>query len=147
MNFNKIRFLSAVILSAGIISSCATPLEKSEIADYEALKKAIKNRPYIISGEYRLCCMDIMIIEQQAKDIFDKMPDNTLLTVPTEGTCLAGRVVKISEGTMCTTAEFDTNDPTLYQCSVTINYSTGTTEKVNINDYLKCDDEGDDEGE
>jgi hypothetical protein len=88
--------------------------------------------------------MDIMIIKQQAKDIFNKMPSNTLLTVSTEGTCFAGRVVKISKGTMCSTAEFDVNDPTLYQCSVTINYSTGTTENVNINDYLKCEEEDDD---
>jgi ferritin-like metal-binding protein YciE len=42
MNFNKIRSLSVIILSAGLISSCATSLEKSEIADYEALNRLLK---------------------------------------------------------------------------------------------------------
>ncbi|MDR2155141.1 MAG: hypothetical protein LBE78_08985 [Burkholderiaceae bacterium] len=140
MNFNKI-FLLFILLTGGI-SGCMSSVEKPEATELETLRKEVNNRPYIIHGEkYRPCCMDISIIGQEAKNIFDKMPNSTLLTTPTKGTCLDGGVVKVSEGTMCSARESDLNNPILYSCAIIINYSTGTTEKINIDEYLNCDEE------
>ncbi|MDR2155139.1 MAG: hypothetical protein LBE78_08975 [Burkholderiaceae bacterium] len=119
----------------GSITGCINSVDNSEI-------EALRRNPTLIQGEEHWpCCMKIVIIDQYAKDIFDKMPDSTLLAIPTKGTCLDGKIVKISEGTMCTTVESHLSDPKLYSCQIAMNYFTGTTEKININDYLNCDEE------
>ncbi|MDR2155137.1 MAG: hypothetical protein LBE78_08960 [Burkholderiaceae bacterium] len=134
MRLNILTFQFVFLLS-WVISGCMSLVDKSEI-------EALRRNPILIPGEeYWPCCMKIVIIDQYAKDIFDKMPDSTLLTTPTKGTCLDGGVVKFSEGTMCSARESDLSNPALYSCQVMINYSTGTTEKININDYLDCDEE------
>jgi hypothetical protein len=131
-----------IVLFMGFISGCANPIDKLEREELETLREAVKSRPNIKPGGiYLPCCMDISIIGYQAKDIFDKMPDGALLSTSTKGTCLDNTIVKISEGTMCTAVESHPNDPTLYSCTIMINYSTGLTQKIDINNYLMCDEE------
>ncbi|MDR2154014.1 MAG: hypothetical protein LBE78_03165 [Burkholderiaceae bacterium] len=132
-------FLLLSILLTGFAAGCMSLADKREM---EELREALHSRPNLIpGGEYRPCCMVISIIDKQAKDIFDKMPSNTLLSTPTKGTCLDNTIVKVAEGTMCTAVESHPNDPTLYSCTIIINYSTGTTQKIDINEYLNCDEE------
>jgi hypothetical protein len=133
---NNFAFLFAFLLTTSV-TGCTSTIDKSEM---ESLREALKNRASLIpGGKYRPCCIDIIITGEQAKDIFKKMPDSTLLTTSTEGTCLDQKIVKISEGTICTAVESHLNDPELYSCGITINYSTGATQKLDINNYLNCD--------
>jgi hypothetical protein len=141
MDFDKLLF-GMVILLSGLISGCVGPIDKLEREELETLRKAVTSRPNIIyDNKYMPCCMDISIIGQGAKNIFDKMPESTLLSTPTKGTCLSGDIVKISEGTMCIASEALPEDPGLYSCTILINYSTGSAQKIDINNYLNCDEE------
>jgi hypothetical protein len=118
------------------------PIDKLERKELEILREKVTSRPNIIyDNKYMPCCMDISIIGQGAKNIFDKMPDDALLSASTKGTCLSGDVVKIREGTMCIASEHRLNDPSLYSCTILINYSTGKTQRIDINEYLNCDEE------
>jgi hypothetical protein len=129
-------------MSIGFISGCTNPIDKLEREELETLREAVKSRPNInLGGQYRPCCMDFSVTGKQAKDIFDKMPSDTLLSTSTKGTCLDNTIVKVSGGTMCTTVESHPNDPTLYSCTIIIDYSTGVTQKIDINEYLNCDEE------
>jgi predicted component of type VI protein secretion system len=138
MNFNKFLSLLSILLT-GFAVGCMSSADKQEM---EELREALHSRPSLIpGGKYRPCCMVVSIIDKQAKDIFDKMPDNTLLTTSTQEICLDKKVVKVSEGTMCTVAESHLNNPALYSCSIIINYSTGATQKIDIKEYFNCDAE------
>ncbi|MDR2154016.1 MAG: hypothetical protein LBE78_03175 [Burkholderiaceae bacterium] len=138
MSSNNFRFLF-IFLLVGFISGCMSLADKR---DMEELRAAVNLRATIIQGgEYWPCCMLISIAGEHAKEIFSKMPDNTLLTLPTKGTCLDGDVVKVSEGTICIARESKLDDPDLYSCKITMNYATGATQKVDVQDYLNCYEE------
>jgi hypothetical protein len=112
-------------------------IEKREI---EELREAVKNRPTLISGESFKwpCCMLISIAGQQAKDIFDKMPDSTKLDIPAEGLCFDVDIIKIAGGTVCMARRLSPDTSVSYSCDMAINYSTGATEKMDPDNYLHC---------
>jgi hypothetical protein len=147
MDFNK--FFSIVIfLLVVFVTGCMSSIDKFEKEELEDLRKSIKHAPVLVPGSERQpCCIDILITDTQARDIFNKMPGSTLLTAPTKGTCLSSRLAKINQGLMCTAIKSNPNDPESYWCKMTIDYTTGTMKKIDVNEYLNCDDNQDDEEE
>jgi hypothetical protein len=135
MNIKKFTLLSILLLIV-YISGCMNSIEKKEI---EELREALHSRPSLTHGEEHWpCCMLISISGRQAEEIFEKMPDGSLLNMSDKKTCLDVNAIKISEGTICMFRQSDPTRPALYSCNIAINYFTGATEKVDANDYLDC---------
>ncbi|MDR2015093.1 MAG: hypothetical protein LBP99_05670 [Azoarcus sp.] len=80
---------------------------------------------------------DIEITGRVAKDLFDKMPESTL--IPTKNSCAAGRIMKLKKGLVCFAPEGDLDMTKFYSCQVEVHVKTGDLVAKKAEDYLACD--------
>ena len=95
-------------------------------------------------GKYQPCCMDIIMVGDRAKHLFDKMPDSTI--VSTKGTCAEGKIMKVSNGVICfanhsTIPGQQLKKVVSYDCSMSLEYETGILKNVETKGYLQCDEQ------
>jgi hypothetical protein len=143
MELKKLSFI--LILLTGFLSGCTILEEKIRMEETKKAEKkmeeSIWRRPTINHGEgdWMPCCMFIAIPGKPAKILFDRMPENMLITPP-KGACLEGYIVKANGGTMCYVKEDALDNLEEYNCNVTIDYSTGATQNIGINERLNCEE-------